>query len=152
MWPRFGLHALCLTLVGVLYLVSIEGQKIGNIDAYYLDPLGHICTDTVDTVQKVEYEQQIHCTVTPMLVCDDDDVKTSNDVVLGKRRGQHKESPHPGNDLVVQGNDPIHTFQRRPQTTLPKIKETSKQVCHTMSVKECKAINRPKQTKVRYVN
>ena len=154
MRSRFGLLALHLLLVCVLFLVSAQCQTVEDIDAYYLDSLGHICTDTVDTVQKVEYDHQIHCTVSPMLVCDEDDAKTLTDVELGRRIGQQPQQSqffHPSDDLLVQSNDPVHTFQRRPQVkkqTGPKIKGEPKQVCHTMSVKECRTINRPKESKV----
>jgi len=146
----FGLFALAFLLDCSLISVSVKAQGVEDLDAYYLDSLGHICSDTVDTVQKVEYDSQIHCTVTPMLVCDDDE-ETSKDSVIGRRIG-FQSSIKPSDDLLVEGNDPIRTFQRRPQgkkNSRTQIKGETKQVCHTMSVKECKTINRPKKSKVK---
>ena len=135
------------SLLLFLLVVSVNSQKEENIDSYYLDSLGHICTDTVDTVQKVEYDSQIHCTVSPMTVCDDDDdFEASKNSVLGRRIGQQQFN-HPSDDLIVEGNDPIATFQRRQQTSTKSAGE-GKQVCHTMSVKECKTVNRPRESKV----
>ena len=134
-------------LLLVLLVLSVNSQKEENIDSYYLDSLGHICTDTVDTVQKVEYDSQIHCTVSPMTVCDDDDdFEASKNSVLGRRIGQPTLS-HPTDDLVVEGNDPIATFERHHKTS-SKLSGGGKQVCHTMSVKECTTVNRPKESKV----
>ena len=129
-----------------LLVLSVSCQKEDNIDSYYLDSLGHICTDTVDTVQKVEYDSQIHCTVSPMMVCDDDSVEVSKNSILGRRIGQ-QHSNHPSDDLIVEGNDPIATFRERQQGSSNSAGE-GKQVCHTMSVRECKTVNRPKESKV----
>ena len=135
------------SLLLFLIVLSVNSQKEENIDSYYLDSLGHICTDTVDTVQKVEYDSQIHCTVSPMTVCDDDDdFEESKNSVLGRRIGQQQFN-HPSDDLIVEGNDPIATFQHRQQTNTKSAGE-GKQVCHTMSVKECKTVNRPRESKV----
>ena len=73
MRPQIGLYALIVLLNCFYTSVFVKSQGADNIDEYYLDSLGHICTDTVDTVQKVEYDSQIHCTVSPMLVCDEDE-------------------------------------------------------------------------------
>ena len=131
-----------LSLLVLVVLVNCEE----NIDEYYLDSLGHICTDTVDTIQKVEYDSQIHCTVSPMMVCDDDDDEQVVPSSIGRRIGQ--PSSFVDDDLEVGGNDPIGVFKNRAQ---PRARQQngSKQVCHTMSVKECKTVNRPKESKVK---
>merc|ERR1719158_1446102 len=100
-------------LLLVLLVLSVNGQKEENIDSYYLDSLGHICTDTVDTVQKVEYDSQIHCTVSPMMVCDDDDYEQEVPSSIGRRIGQ--PSSFVDDDLEVGGNDPIGVFKNRAQ-------------------------------------
>ena len=132
------------SLLLFLIVLSVNSQKEENIDSYYLDSLGHICTDTVDTVQKVEYDSQIHCTVSPMTVCDDDaDFEASKNSILGRRIGPATLS-HQTDDLIVVGNDPIATFHK----TSSKLPGGGKQVCHTMSVKECTTVNIPKESKV----
>ena len=133
------------TLSLLILVVLINGEE--NIDDYYLDSLGHICTDTIDTIQKVEYDSQIHCTVSPMMVCDEDDDGQLESSLLGRRIG-HQSLSQIGDDLEVEGNDPIGAFQHRAQARARQQGE-SKQVCHTMSVKECKTINRPKESKVK---
>ena len=145
----FEIFLLASVLNCFIFSISVKAQAVDDIDAYYLDSLGHICTDTVDTVQKVEYDSQIHCTVSPMLVCDDDE-ETPEDSVFDRRIG-FRSSIESSDDLIVEGNEPIQAFQRRPQPkeqSRDQIKGDTKQVCHTMSVKECKTINRPKESKV----
>ena len=127
----------------LVLLVFVNGED--NIDDYYLDSLGHICTDTIDTIQKVEYDSQIHCTVSPMMVCDDDEPIDNS--LLRRRIGQ-QPSVHSDEDLLVEGNDPIGAFQHRAQPRA-RAEGGSKQVCHTMSVKECKTVNIPKESKVK---
>ena len=135
-----------LRTCSLLILVALVNGE-DNIDNYYLDSLGHICTDTVDTIQKVEYDSQIHCTVSPMMVCDEDDDGQVEPPLLGRRIGQQPLS-YADDDLVVESNDPIGAFQHRAQTRTRQ-EGGSKQVCHTMSVKECKTVNRPKESKVK---
>ena len=82
-------------------LCSIEGQGINDdISAYYLDRLGNICMDKIETIRKVEYESEIHCSVTPMRVCDED---KSQDLGLVRRRGQ----PAPSKEVFGSRPDKI---------------------------------------------
>ena len=136
MTPTTVLLAFFLLLLGTL--CSIEGQGINDdISAYYLDPLGNVCTDKIETIRKVEYESQIHCSVTPMRVCDED---KSRDLGLGRRRGQ----PAPSEEVFGSRPDKIELARLMKSDT----KSTQNQACHTMSVKECKVVNRPKKSKV----
>ena len=128
----------------LVLLVFVNGEE--NIDGFYLDSLGHICTDTIDTIQKVEYDSQIHCTVSPMMVCDDEDDEPLDNSLLRRRIGQ-QPSVHTDDDLLVEGNDPIGVFQHRAQPRT-RTEGGSKQVCHTMSVKECKTVHIPRESKV----
>ena len=151
MRPQIGLYALIVLLNFFYTSVLVKSQGVDNIDEYYLDSLGHICTDTVDTVQKVEYDSQIHCTVSPMLVCDEDEEVPSKNSILRKRIGKQPAIRF-DDDLLVEANDPFQSIKRLPQdgkqSTIPD-QETGKQVCYTMNVKDCKTIHRPKESKVK---
>ena len=118
---------------------SIEGQGVNDgISAYYLDRLGNICMDKIETIRKVEYESEIHCSVTPMRVCDED---KSQDLGLGRRRGQLA----PSEEVFERRPDKIE-LARLIQTS--PAKPTQNQACHTMNIKECKVQMRPKKSKV----
>ena len=147
---QIGLYALIVLLNCIYTSVFVKSQGVDNIDEYYLDSLGHICTDTIDTVQKVEYDSQIHCTVSPMLVCDDDAELSSKNSILNKRIGK-QPSIRFDDDLLVEANDPFQSIKRLPKNEKQSRisdQETGKQVCHTMNVKDCKTIHRPKESKV----
>ena len=155
--PAVVVFCVSVLLQTFLFLL-IEGQSLKGNEGYYLDSTGSICYDTIDTVQKVEYDHQIHCTVSPVKVCDDDDPAQAvldriKQNVLGRRIGEQKaSSSQTREEIFGRGGSGEHIQSSRNPSSLannqPQFASKPKEACHTMNVRECKIVNRPKESKV----
>ena len=93
----FAIILIILQLMGNVQCQT--SSEANDTPRLYISENGDICSDNVDLVQEIEYDDQIHCTVGMKEVCEQN--------------------------------------------------ESTKEVCHSMSVKECKTVFKPQASVVK---